>query len=388
MNRDFSEKADLERPYNYASTFWDEYGKYFPDAVKGLLAPAQLEIHPPFAPGRKRCWLQCPHCYGDGEQTPTDAEKMDEDTAVRVIKEIKGRVPRIVISGTYSDPLFSAMTPALLRAARESPTQKIGLHTKLLELNPDVEEALLAGCQDDDYLAISLDAGTPRTYDLVHGINGGWQTTRKPSAVLGTVKHNLLGICARIRDEHLPLRVNLTYLLTDMNANEADIKNAIALAIEAGADVIRFSIPQPQTLAPADRIMVSVETVEKAQKVILSQSEMWNGQKPAILLREFHDWKAAGFRKCYSQLFHPAIGGDGYLYPCCQVATKDFTHLRMGNLRHYTFWELWYGEARQKLIEMEVGKRGCNEKGMMNCRVCNRKDGAINRMLGEKIEVE
>lgn len=373
-------RKELSRVYDYAATFLEAHKHKLHEAWRGECLPEQVEIHPP-PPDREACWLRCPHCYGHGETIPESHEKLEIATALKVIKDLKDPlVSRIVISGTYSDPLHSGMVPQLLRAARDSPRQQIGLHTKLVNLKPEVESAILDNCQDGDYIAISLDAGTAATYDLVHGISSG----RRVKRTYDNVRRNVLQLSRQVREKRVPLRINLTYLLTNESTESRDIQQAVELAVEAGVDVIRFSVPQPRTLASTDAMMVFPGALERARTVINELKIVHHGRRPLILLAEFSKWDISKFERCFSQLFYPAVGGDGFLYPCCQVASKDFARLRIGDLRHEGFWALWKGERRQQLIRMDPGDRGCSTAGKMNCRVCNRKDGAINAMLNER----
>jgi hypothetical protein len=179
--------------------------------------------------------------------------------------------------------------------------------------------------------------------------------------------------------------MNITYLLlSDDNVRVEEINAVIALAKEVEADAIRFSIPQPPLLQPADGTSgPSVEALDTAIRHLRS----WRDQtsRPQVLFKEYRDWTRAGFRRCYAQIFHPALGADGYFYPCCQTAAKEFAPLRIlqaASDPKNDNWRQWYeSHKRLGLLSWLVDGGGCAEASCMNCRVCNRKDGSVNSLI-------
>jgi radical SAM protein with 4Fe4S-binding SPASM domain len=78
---------------------------------------------------------------------------------------------------------------------------------------------------------------------------------------------------------------------------------------------------------------------------------------------------------CWAQRFNATIDKSGNVFPCPQVALKDYLNLRYGNIKERRFWDIWNSEERKRMLKMSVKD--------MKCRVCDRKDEAINRELAE-----
>jgi len=377
-----AEKVDVEQAYDYSCAFLEvaEDRLELPGTLEGEYPPLQLEIHPPPDDPNRPCLLKCPHCYKQGLDSGAGYEAPDRRAYVKVIEDFKGEVPRIVISGLYSDPLCSRVTSKLLTTARQRIPQYIGLHTKLLASSEQrlngILDALFEGCRGGDYLTVSLDAGTPETYGKVTG------DTRNGEQNFNTVVENLRRV-EEMRPKGSLIRLNITYLLLGgRNTRTEDIEGVIKIAEEVNADCIRFSVPQPTVLGDSSACQQSVD-LENAIKLIRDLSDEPRTTK--ILLKEYSLWSADGFKRCYTQIFNPALGADGYFYPCCQVAAGKFHLLRIyravSDLNRDN-WKIWKEEEKRKeLMKMPVGQRLGKDDGCMNCRVCNRKDGAINALI-------
>ena len=68
------------------------------------------------------------------------------------------------------------------------------------------------------------------------------------------------------------------------------------------------------------------------------------------------------------------IDKTGNLYPCPQVAVSPYGHLAYGNLRSGSLTSLLQSHERRQSFERDVTRD-------MRCRICDRKDEAINYRL-------
>lgn len=365
--------ASAAGPYDFGRAFFEDFEDRLdlPGALEGRQPPQQLEIHPPSAGGHP-CWLQCPHCYQMGSSPASG--RLDEETAVRMVRDFKGRSHRIVISGAYSDPLSNPrMTTSLLFAAREGAPHLIGLHTKLLAFPDEVKRAIFNGCHDGDYLTVSLDAGTADTYGVLTGRPADGNRN------LDAVRKNLESFAGSRDEGSYPVRLNIVCLLTEHNSSVAEINALYDIACQNRVDVLRFSVPQPPTAAGVTPSGAIPSGVFEHIRQLAQRSS-----KPDIVFMDYSHWSASCFTKCYAQLYFPAVGADGYVYPCCQVAGLEaFQYLRLFKAdSSRNNWELWSkSEQRLKLIAMPVGERHGSDPKTLRCRVCNRHDGAVNALL-------
>ena len=96
-----------------------------------------------------------------------------------------------------------------------------------------------------------------------------------------------------------------------------------------------------------------------------------------VVLKFDYSQHDQSFDTCWSQKFNITIDKGGNVYPCPQVASSPYNHIRYGNLKLQTLFEIWNSKRRNEVIKMDVDKE-------MKCRVCDRKDENINIEL-EKI---
>ena len=67
------------------------------------------------------------------------------------------------------------------------------------------------------------------------------------------------------------------------------------------------------------------------------------------------------------------------MFPCPQIALKDYASLSIGNISKDRFWNIWDSEKRKRMLRMLVND--------MRCRVCDRKDETINKELDKLMDV-
>ena len=370
------EIEDPYAPYNYSSSILDDVldKLELPGPIEEKLLPLQFELHLPPSNPEKPCWFNCPFCYRQVLSHKLPRSYPSKNVFVRTIRDLKGKVPRIVISGLYSDPLLSDALIPVLTEAKTGGLMKVGLHTKLVELTNDLQNIMSTKFNHGDYVTVSLNAVSR---DIFKKITGGGKTTE-----LRAIRENLKTLCD-IADER-GFRVNVTCLLIpSLNANTHEIENLHKLSKECGSHSLRFSPPQYYEQAENEVFLNS--SVPDFLKKLERETE---GEHPSVIFKDFSLWSVNGIRRCFSQLLHPALGADGYFYPCCQVASPTFKHLRIAKARAHpnteqkNNWNIWLkSDARKKLIHERVGKRSVKEEYHLKCRICNRKDGCANVLL-------
>jgi len=243
-----------------------------------------------------------------------------------------------------------------------------GIHTKLLQIQDRLIDLLVTGGREgEDYISISLDAGDSATYNQVHSIPRG--------NVFEKVLDNIRRI-AQAGKRGLP-KIVATYLLDDNNSDEETLSKVIERCSQIGVEYLRFSIPQLPYCSNGDGDygLISMKKLSDAREFIQKQQKV-NSAPLEILFTDFpHESITFGLKKrvlpCHARWMFPAIGIDGFLYPCCQVATEEFKELRIADLSKVGFWDSFYAYEYQKDRMFMLNS---------NCK-CDRKALEVNTKL-------
>lgn len=328
----------------------------FPDLKERIkldrVIPHQVEIHPP-PKGENLCWLRCKHCY---TQTDIDErERISSNRLVEIIEEIsKGssrtteKPEKLIISGFRTDPLNSSTIDAVLETSKKGGFVT-GVHTKGLVLSDALIDALTDDGLEEDYISFSVDAGNSQTYNLVHGV-------KNPRAKLyERVRENVSRLTERIRSSGSNLKIRVTYLLTRENCDQ-QVLDFIKHFNDLGVHTIRFSAPILPTMGEQRRDddfpKISIYDLRVFEERFYGLKT--EGDNLVYLKFEHNPHRV---QPCWSRWLLPTIGYDGYLYPCCLVASKEFESLRIADLKEVGFWEGYYKRAS---LDFSVAKCQCD----------------------------
>jgi radical SAM protein with 4Fe4S-binding SPASM domain len=336
---------------------------YVGDLVARLIAsinfPLQLELHP----GSQCGSLRCSYCYSRKQELCEGLMTIDQYS--QLFDDLMDNPPFIEISGIGSDPLSYPYFCALLRLIRRKGLS-FGIHTKGILLNKELIELLNSENSEGSYITIGVDSANANTYNRLHGLapNNG---------LYNKVRENIISLYTEKLRRQSGLKINLAYLLFANNSSKKDIDEFIE-TFEDYADVIRFSIPQVANVAKSinyldrkqtDRVLRLLEKYENDRITVLNFKE------------SKHD---EAFEVCWAQRFNATIDKAGNVFPCPQVALKDYLGLSWGNITEHRFWDIWNSDKRKKMHGMSVTD--------MECRVCDRKDESINVELTNLMNID
>ncbi len=333
--------------YRYGEWILSPFGEQVIDRIQGhTILPHHVEIHTP-PKTKKLCWLQCSWCYGKYHRVNQET-RVSPNRLLDIVSEIckdshfaAQSASRIVFSGIMTDPLNSdaSLLQSLIRTVKGN-SIVYGLHSKFISLSNPIREVIVHGGRaGEDYLSISLDAGTSDTYNKVHHLSGGSTFQR----VLSNIQK-----ITNIASSGLP-KIIVTYLLQEANANTRDIIEAIRWCRDLGVPFIRFSTPQVQyqSNGRSDYSTATQAQLGEAEEIILEcQTAM--APRPQIILLPINPRRPIVPPSedksycCHSRWLFPAVGFDGFLYTCCQVASVEFKGLRIADLNTSSFWDAYY----------------------------------------------
>jgi len=343
---------------------WADRGfryNYIGDLIARLMKsngfPLQVELHP----GSHCGPLRCSYCYSR-QQALCDG-LMTIDHYSKLLDDLGGHSPFIEISGIGSDPLSYPDFCKLLRLIKRKGFS-FGIHTKGLLLSRELIELLNSEHSEESYITIGVDSANADTYNRLHGLPPN-------SSVYNRVRENIVSLYAEKSRRHSSLKINLAYLLLVNNSSKQDIDEFIQTFGDY-ADVLRFSIPQVPNVADPIGYLHRTETDQ-----VLRLLGKYANDKITVLnfTESTHD---EAFEFCLAQRFNATIDKAGNVFPCPQVALKDYLSLSWGNTTEHSFLDIWNSDRRKKTQEMSVRD--------MKCRVCDRKDESINKELNHLMD--
>ena len=328
--------------------------------------PMQIELHPGLHCDR----YQCPHCFGHG-QRPLAGRTLTVDEIDGALAEIAHHDPLIVVSGITTEPLTHPDAAGIIRAIR-SRNLKLGLYTKGLRFDAACIDALLQG-DAECFITFSLDAFNAADYQALHAIKSGGAGRGE-----GTAGENYFDrVCSNIRalyeekrrrGHHTQVRIAILLFRETIDDNlERNLEPLTEMA-----DLVRLAIAQDRNDG------ARVENLPEDREALLGKlaARLSGNPKVRVLTDTAAPVRDTSFTRCNTQRFQVTIDKTGNLYPCPQVAVAPYGHLVYGNLRSGSLASLLRSSKRQQLFDLDVTTD-------MRCRICDRKDEAINRLLGK-----
>ncbi len=180
-----------------------------------------------------------------------------------------------------------------------------------------------------DYLSISLDAGTVKSHMVTKGLKTNWF-----DEIIDSIK-----MAVKIRGKSDSPAIRVCYLLNTFNASKKEIKGIVNLMKKIGVDSLRFSIPYDLYGKNFDRVKVYKKNIEiKQNKRFTKMLEPFISKnsktKPYIfyLPPEYQDVEKMDYKQCIYSYYQITLGADGYVYKCSSTATSSFKMNRLGKI--------------------------------------------------------
>jgi len=336
---------------------------YVRDLVGRLIkrndVPIQVELHP----GDHCGAFKCRYCYGKNQIVDEGILTIDE--YAQLLDDLIGKTELIAISGVITDPSSYPELYSLIKLIKERGFQ-LGIHTKGFLLDEKVLKLLNTASTEGDFITFSIDAPNKNIYNKLHGLPGN------NGIFFEKAKQNIMSIYKGKIKNQSKLRINVAYLLFKNNSSKEYINDFIKI-FKKYSDVIKFSIPQIPNIARPMGFLDNEEIVSTYK--LLEEYE----DEEVIVPKFKNADRDKNFKYCWSQRFNATIDKAGNVFPCPQVALKDYFHLSYGSLKRNRFWDIWNSDRRKKILNMLVDN--------MKCRICDRKDLAINIELSKILNI-
>ncbi|MBA7663355.1 hypothetical protein ES703_71395 [subsurface metagenome] len=324
-------QKDSERPtgYQYFNILAEHLGNDLSRIFNGkLVYPRQMEIHLP-GDHKHACNFGCYYCQGRLLEQPLVAF---EDDALRIIDELRGRIPYFIYGGAYTEPLLNPYLLDFLKLSKKRGSY-FGIHTNgslLLELEKR-QSFLSELCRistPEDYLSISLDAGRAKSHIRTKNLERNWFDD-----IIEGIR-----VLTEMRGASRTPVIRLCYLLNKANSSEEELKTTIEIAKEVKAESLRFSIPYDLYGKPFSKVRQYKQAIEVRQNEeyarVLEPLMSRDAERPYIFYfpPEHQDVDKMDFRHCLYGYYQITLGADGYIYKCSSTASPTFKMCRLGKI--------------------------------------------------------
>ena len=307
--------------------------------VGPLPAPLKLEVHPYCLGQGLPCTNDCRHCTRREDRRDLQnlgIQGINPDRLIPLIESLAGRgVHDVVLSGNSTEPLLYPAIVDVVRAVKEG-----GLGITVFSNFFHGEQLLEAvpWLGDGDVVRISLDAGTARTYDLIHD-------PRSRHAFSRTLD-NIEALIERRRRHGRNFHVEISFVLMSLNARSTEITAVVNWARDHAVDRVRFShllcprigngeFDSSQLLSKRETVQavallkhLQTESADSGCEIQILEDEPQQPQKP---FRACHHWKLVG-----------VLGASGRFFPCTSVSlVRLMDRLGRGDINSpdFDFWE-------------------------------------------------
>jgi MoaA/NifB/PqqE/SkfB family radical SAM enzyme len=292
----------------------------------GIPYPVEWVIYP-----SNICGYQCPHCIM--ARTQIDHRNTFSAEAMKRIPldAVKMKIECVVFSGG-GDPLLNPLT---LDTARS-------LKILGIPIGINNQGYLLDDPTPFDFIRYSVDAVTPETYKLIHGVDG-WDRVNK------NIRHHF-----DLRQDGHKIEMGLAFLITPWNYCE--VAQFVDWAQQWHPDFIH--------IRPAFLDADYLDAKYHGGGDELKNTIIPNLQSLAERLQQDHDnvyfrvdkfegfWTEKKYSKCRANSLMAVTSGDGAFLVCQDRGIrKEDNALRWGNYNTQSFEEIWFSDEHRKVME-------------------------------------
>ena len=304
--------------------------------------PVSVVIHPTNA-----CNAKCPMCrYADLRVTneTIPLEKMKE-----IVTELgKVGTKTIIFSGGGEPEIYQGLDEIIELAA--SYGIKMGMVTNHIRCSPKLNNAIVNHLS---WIRISINASTANGYEKAQGMEKSvWPI------LLESIKKTV-----ELRNERKSnLVIGGAYVIQQGNYTEVgdfvDLCSDLKMDYAVFRPIQKFSDTaslQAGSLGLTKNQFQEMQTI--IDEKIKNNTKNWcdnNLSQVAYMFTRMDEKK--DYPKCSSALVEAAIGGDGFVYPCCQhVGNPRFA---TGNIIEKSFLDIWSSQHSRDIID-SINPLGC-----------------------------
>ena len=302
---------------------------------KGNIDPITIEVDPSNA-----CNHSCPFCIsGHLHLSKYKGTKLfnrtmfDKDIFMNLVRDLsKTKLKSLNWTGG-GEPTMNPHLKGAITYLEENSNIKLGMFTNGSMLERfNLTEIV---CRTHTWIRISLDAGTPKSYDKLRVTN----KTNNFEVVLKNIK-NLIETKKKIKSN-----ISVGYVVTKDNYKE--IKDFANIFKDIDVDYCQFKPEIIQIERATDRkneqisedfwLNEAVNRLDEAKKILKDKFQC-NSYKLEDLISSPETY-GRNYKECIGSQFQPCVGADGNVYVCTNHrGHKEFSY---GSLYEKSFIEIW-----------------------------------------------
>lgn len=319
---------------------------------EGDCFPVYVEIGP-----TNRCNHKCLFCALDW--LDKGGSDIDSEVLASNLEDMAQHGLRSVMFAGEGEPLLHKDISRFVQTAKSNSID-VSITTNGSPLTPEKADSIVPHLS---WMRFSLDAATPQTYALVHGVK---------EAEFERVKKNI-GYATALKEKHgYPVTIGVQVLLTAKNLHEA--LPAAELAKSLGADNVQI---KPYSHHPLSNNDLAID-FNRLQGLRENLAKLEDG-KFRVFYRERaieRLQKGKDYNECFAAPFFALIDSKGNVIPCnLFYNSPEFYY---GNLNQEKFSDIWAGQKRKEVLKKlkAMGVSSCRE----GCRLdCN--NGYLGRLV-------
>src|SRR3989338_4750061 len=297
-----------------------------------LVYPRQMEIHLP-ADHKSPCNFACTFCAGKLFAQDLSSWELE---ALDLLNKLKGAIPFNIFGGAYTEPVMNPYFMTFLSTTKRWGSH-FGIHSngsllKSLELNHGwLTELCRISTDREDYLSVSLDAGTEKSHDII-------KNTKGKKFFNDVIEGVAMATEIREKTKAKGPTIRLCYLMTPVNSSPEEIEAVVEIAKKAKVDSLRFSIPfafynQKFDTVRNYRDAIERKFEEKFHKIVKPYLTS-HSSTPHIfwVSSALQDIDVYDFKQCVYGYYQVTLGADGYVYRCSTTSTPTFPQFSLGKI--------------------------------------------------------
>ncbi len=274
-----------------------------------------------------RCQNKCSFCYDNVYLDMDEFHKSDElsyHQVIRIISEAKDCGVKTIEKTGGGEPLLH---PDFVLICSKIYDMKLG--QSLISNGIDLEkytEVLI----NHDWVRISLNAFSINTFETICRSKG--ENLKKIT--------NGIQKFAKIKKDCV---LGISIIVCPENISE--LRDIVTFSKNSGVDNVRISFARtPKGSSVYSGFESQIKNETEYLKTLSNNKFICFVQ--GNRMEEMDGKKSSSM--CYFHHFSPNIGANGILYPCCFM--KYYSKYNLGNLKDFTFKDIWNGERRISFI--------------------------------------
>lgn len=346
-------RKDIPMEFNELKLLLEERDRVFCAQQGIVIPPLEILIHP-----TAMCNLKCSWCIGQNitenkneaiNNTLMDPEVFSSliDSIINYKKEVpildkkkEFSIKRVSFSGITGDPLIAqrVLMPQIVKLQKNK--IETGMFTNGLLINNKILDVLT----EMNYILISMDAGSKKTYDYLknNGINSNnFNKLLKNIEILNEYK---------IKNAK-KLEINVGFVLNEVNYEE--IYSLALLLKERGVSNFRIKTD----ISLKNLIDDSLYELVQEQYNLIRNNLVDDNFKLVELHRmtKLED-RNRYFNNCIINKIYANVSSDGFVYACNYHPAIKGVHY--GNVKDSSFEEIW--ESAEKNFDLSLCPRVCD----------------------------